>query len=617
MRYKERTDYEVMIEMIDNLKFNPVKEPEGIVRPAKKPTAIPKPDALKKIGIKINGSFIHFVILLYRRGIIRRSDYIPPFDTDSYEMDYVNKQIALSFELAESYNVITRYDYKGSTYYMMTNRGVGSQFNRLRNVRGVDAEINVSNLWLNAFQSPLPDGCFPESYFCRLIECMDAMNRIEDKLAPFLMAYRNNHFLIGIPVTRDGSVALQVLCRSEEIIGMDIPYDLMFYLTDIKEPDIYLEAFDRKVSNVQICKDGTLAACEDGKWYSITEVYRMKQKVIESQYEKKKLDDTLANSSRDVSMIADANNKIATKIHDAEKLTREVIKRLSSSSGRNSQSIFLNCPDNVNEETLLEIMQMALKYERRMNNGVEGSRRQELLDNISVHTKQEEGQEQSFIKFCNVKEVETKQVGQIPDMPFHNELVVLLEESESIISEQKRMIAEFDSRFEEFFELNDELEARLKKQQEEAARLELIAESAKARKAGFIVSDLSEFYPFEFHDFMIKTVLYYLGNADHQYGHDIIDAVAACNKLQGEKYYNGLEKDLEATAIAFHDSVENGKKRASSAGFIVSSDGKHVKLRFQTYDRYTFVVACTPSDVRASKNFEKILKNKILALRNL
>ena len=89
------------------------------------------------------------------------------------------------------------------------------------------------------------------------------------------------------------------------------------------------------------------------------------------------------------------------------------------------------------------------------------------------------------------------------------------------------------------------------------------------------------------------------------------------NPLKAESPAKELEESLESVAKGFQNSQEEGKRKSNASGFLVSSDGKHIKLCFRGIERYTFAVACTPSDVRASKNFEKLLKNKLLAARNL
>lgn len=613
----DNNDADYINELVNSFKFNEIEEPDGVIRPSKKPTAIPRNDAIKRILLKVGNSIIIMLIELFKRGIISEDDYTNAFSLadDFHEVITENFQ---TLYLAVEYNLLSKYEYKGQTYYLLNNKSVRTQFNALKKVTMAGSRLDKDMIWLTAFDSPLPNGCFPESYFKRLIECKNTMERIRHH-DPFLMDYKNNHFIIGVVVSSEDDVAALIACKAEEIKGIHLPDELMFILTDEKPPTSNLELFDKSVASVVFADKGYFSVCEDGNWYNLKEFSSLLNRVRVSQHKKNKNDIELAKSSQDIQLVADSNNDISAQLSELERSNRDVKNSLLSHHNANDNIAFsIIRPKDTEEHIVTDAIQSALSYIRRMNNGIDGSRRQELLESIDVVKPQEQESIEVTTKEFSFDTLQTKELGKIPDKPYHRELVELLRESEEAIEEQKRILESFDSKFEEFFEMNEELEARLKKQQEEAKRLESIFMSEADKQVYFHMKQtISEFYPFEFHDFIIKSLQSYCCSLSDNKEKKLVEEVISVNPLKAESPAKELEESLESVAKGFQNSQEEGKRKSNASGFLVSSDGKHIKLCFRGIERYTFAVACTPSDVRASKNFEKLLKNKLLAARNL
>ena len=75
----DNNDADYINELVNSFKFNEIEEPDGVIRPSKKPTAIPRNDAIKRILLKVGNSIIIMLIELFKRGIISEDDYTNAF----------------------------------------------------------------------------------------------------------------------------------------------------------------------------------------------------------------------------------------------------------------------------------------------------------------------------------------------------------------------------------------------------------------------------------------------------------------------------------------------------------------------------------------------------------
>ena len=173
----DNNDADYINELVNSFKFNEIEEPDGVIRPSKKPTAIPRNDAIKRILLKVGNSIIIMLIELFKRGIISEDDYTNAFSLADYFHEVITENFQTLY-LEVEYNLLSKYEYKGQTYYLLNNKSVRTQFNALKKVTMAGSRLDKDMIWLTAFDSPLPNGCFPESYFKRLIECKNTMERI-------------------------------------------------------------------------------------------------------------------------------------------------------------------------------------------------------------------------------------------------------------------------------------------------------------------------------------------------------------------------------------------------------------------------------------------------------
>lgn len=248
MNHKSDNMYEdeYINELINSFKFNEIDEPDGIIAPSKKPTVVPRNDAIKRIFIKVGNSIIIMLLELFKRGIISEDEYTKDIVLDDNFHETMEKNYQ-SLCLAVEYNLLSKYEYEGRTYYILNNKNVRTQFNALKKVTMTGCRLDKNMIWLTAFDSPLPNGCFPESYFKRLIECRETMERMSHH-NPFIMTYQDKHFLIGVIASSEDDVAALIACKSEEIQGIQLPKEQMFILTDKNPPSSNLELFDKYVA---------------------------------------------------------------------------------------------------------------------------------------------------------------------------------------------------------------------------------------------------------------------------------------------------------------------------------------------------------------------------------
>ncbi|MCB1276360.1 hypothetical protein [Prosthecobacter sp.] len=87
--------------------------------------------------------------------------------------------------------------------------------------------------------------------------------------------------------------------------------------------------------------------------------------------------------------------------------------------------------------------------------------------------------------------------------------------------------------------------------------------------------------------------------------YDVVQSIIEGNPPPAD--FVALETALDQ-AIPESGKLEGHHKKAlEKLGFIITEEGKHIKLVFQDDERYTFAAAKTPSDHRAMKNFKALL----------
>lgn len=87
--------------------------------------------------------------------------------------------------------------------------------------------------------------------------------------------------------------------------------------------------------------------------------------------------------------------------------------------------------------------------------------------------------------------------------------------------------------------------------------------------------------------------------------YDIVQAIIEGNPSSAD--FIALETALDQSIPDSGKLEGHHKKALEKLGFVITEEGKHIKLVFQDDERYTFAAAKTPGDHRAMKNFKALL----------
>lgn len=612
-----------MLVIYDSVKFNDIyQEYEGkTIFPVSKPMASPKPNAVKRLNMLFGDGVVEILSRLCSYdGVTTKKecyDLLYPLDHNIDKDDF--------FTIAENLNVLSKYIVDKKEYYILSNALVRKQLNTTKVIiEFCESKVQGSPHPIHAFTDTRQNGEFPERYFRQLIAVHNSSEKIKDGYFS-IVAYQNGHFILLWEIS--DKIFSFISCTSKELQNMTLPSSCMFLLSDIPEKDVDYPNFECKVPNVFFPKDGTIAFYDKGAWHTLYQHADLLRKVTNSQANKAKLDQKLQTITTDIQQIEKQNAEFKNTIHAIE--TQNLTTKYPSANDQSVASTLtasIYYPPTLQQAQVIESIQAALKYTSVTNPGVDGSRRQELLAKLFFLTP---GSSQPLsspnssvqtVEISTVPDFSPTTLGQITEYTMYGTLLSLLDESESAIAEQTKLLAEYDTRYEQSFFRNEELEAELRTQESLAAAMEKQYTSSLTKailpSISVFINDIHEFYAFEFHDFILKVIDYYLRTSSDS-ANSILTGIVASNKLLNEEACLSLEKSLEKTASAFRNSNEEGKHAASVSNFIVTTNGKHNKLCFRANNRYTFVTGCTPSDQKAAKNFEMLLKNKLLCYRNL
>ena len=181
---------------------------------------------------------------------------------------------------------------------------------------------------------------------------------------------------------------------------------------------------------------------------------------------------------------------------------------------------------------------------------------------------------------------------------------------EETINETNQLLASFD-------EENNDLNKRVQEliRANEALRSEndnlKAMHSASDAKPVLYMGDEEEFYPGEVKDQVVKALKDALPNLEAKSRRaDVVKDVIKNNPCtdEAEKFEETMRHALAGYKIMNERIIQELK----NAGFTVSMDGSHCKIRFHDDGRYTFVLAKTPSDGRSGENNAKTICRKLL-----